>query len=58
MMNELRLRVAKMGATAEDRARLRVTYAAPDDVDDPAPRAAGSSGPDDDPYAGFPHLVS
>jgi hypothetical protein len=56
MMNELRLRVGKMGATAEDRARLRVTYASPEqDDDEPAP---SSSGADDDPYAGFPHLVS
>lgn len=30
---ELRLRVAKMGATSEDRARLRITYAAADEAD-------------------------
>lgn len=31
---ELRLRVAKFGATPEDRARLRITFAAADDADD------------------------
>jgi hypothetical protein len=30
---ELRLRVAKFGATAEDRARLRITFAHADDAD-------------------------
>jgi hypothetical protein len=62
MLNELRLRVGKMGATGEDRARLRVTYASADEVDDAArcipTHAADSGGTDDDPYSGFPHLVS
>ena len=31
---ELRLRVAKFGATPEDRARLRITFAQADDADD------------------------
>lgn len=31
---ELRLRTAKFGATAEDRARLRIQYAAADEADD------------------------
>ena len=31
---ELRLRVAKFGATPEDRARLRIAFAAADDADD------------------------
>lgn len=58
MLNELRLRVAKMGATAEDRARLRVTYAAPDAGDEPpAAVGAGNAGESDDPYDGFPRLV-
>lgn len=30
---EIRLRVAKLGATAEDRARLRITYASADDAE-------------------------
>jgi len=34
LLPELRLRVAKMGATAEDRARLRITYAAADEADE------------------------
>lgn len=38
--NELRLRTAKFGATAEDRARLRIQYAAADDVEE---RRGGSS---------------
>lgn len=39
---ELRLRVAKVGATPEDRARLRITYAAADEADEKrvAPRSA------------------
>lgn len=49
---ELRLRVAKMGATPEDRARLRVQFADADEKDDK--RAARSSVPD--PYAGL-HAV-
>ena len=45
LMPELRLRVAKMGATAEDRARLRITYAQADDADDrrAAKRQSGQS---------------
>lgn len=55
MLNELRLRVAKMGATAEDRARLRIAYA---EADEPPAVPSSSSAPnDDDPYAGFPRLV-
>ena len=34
MAGELRLRTAKFGATAEDRARLRITYAAADEADE------------------------
>lgn len=33
LLPELRLRVAKMGATSEDRARLRITYAAADEAE-------------------------
>jgi len=40
---ELRLRVAKMGATAEDRARLRITYAAADEADEKRDRSRPSS---------------
>lgn len=36
---EIRLRVAKLGATAEDRARLRVTYAHADEADAKRERA-------------------
>lgn len=44
LLPELRLRVAKMGATVEDRARLRITYAAADEADDKrARRAKGSA---------------
>lgn len=32
--NELRIRTARFGATAEDRARLRIQYAAADEADD------------------------
>ncbi|MCV7434825.1 phage terminase small subunit [Mycolicibacterium bacteremicum] len=42
LLPELRLRVAKMGATSEDRARLRITYAAADEADE---RRSGSAGP-------------
>ncbi len=57
-LNELRLRVGKMGATGEDRARLRITYAHADEVDEPPrPSTPGSSGADDDPFDGFPRLV-
>lgn len=34
LLPELRLRVAKMGATGEDRARLRITYAQADEADE------------------------
>jgi len=41
---ELRLRVAKFGATPEDRQRLRIQFAAPSEVDEPEQgRPAGSS---------------
>lgn len=43
MLNELRLRVAKMGATGEDRARLRIVYAAADEADGKRPNAAAPS---------------
>ena len=45
LLAELRLRVAKMGATGEDRARLRVTYAQADEADEKrsASRPVGSS---------------
>lgn len=49
LLAELRLRVAKMGATAEDRARLRITYAAADEADEkrkkPSSSARGRRGP-------------
>lgn len=35
--SELRLRVAKFGATPEDRARLRITFAAADDAESSGP---------------------
>ena len=41
MLNELRVRVAKMGATSEDRARLRITYANADRAEQE--RAAGAA---------------
>jgi hypothetical protein len=42
---ELRLRVAKFGATPEDRARLRIQFAAADDADDRRQaRGSGSTG--------------
>lgn len=45
MAGELRLRTAKFGATAEDRARLRIQYAAADEADDKRERRrAGSAG--------------
>lgn len=43
LLPELRLRVAKMGATQEDRARLRITYAAADEADEKRSRPAQSS---------------
>lgn len=39
---ELRLRVAKFGATPEDRARLRIQFADADERDGGQPRARGS----------------
>lgn len=39
---ELRLRVAKFGATPEDRARLRITFAAADEAEDKRPDAQSS----------------
>jgi hypothetical protein len=55
MMGELRLRVAKMGATAEDRARLKITYAP--DEDESTPQQHSSEAGDGDDFAGFPRLV-
>ena len=43
LLPELRLRVAKMGATGEDRARLRITYAQADEADEKRSRPASSS---------------
>ena len=40
---ELRLRVAKFGATPEDRARLRITFAQADEADDKRPNHGVSS---------------
>ncbi|MBP2211095.1 hypothetical protein JOJ87_001439 [Rhodococcus ruber] len=40
---ELRLRVAKFGATPEDRARLRIQFAAAEQADEKRTRTAGSS---------------
>ena len=40
---ELRLRVSKVGATAEDRARLRITYAAADEADEKRTRLSGAA---------------
>ena len=40
--SELRLRVAKFGATPEDRARLRITFAQADDAEDKRPVAKSS----------------
>lgn len=39
---ELRLRVAKFGATPEDRARLRITFAQADEAEDKRPKARSS----------------
>ena len=41
---ELRLRVAKFGATPEDRARLRITFAAADEADEKRPARPSSRG--------------
>lgn len=38
--SELRLRVAKFGATPEDRARLRITFAQADEAEEKRPAAA------------------
>lgn len=43
LLPELRLRVAKMGATSEDRARLRITYAAADEADERRGKAPGAA---------------
>lgn len=40
LAGELRLRVAKFGATPEDRARLRITFAQADEAEDRAPRSS------------------
>lgn len=40
---ELRLRVAKFGATIEDRARLRITFAVADEKDAARPKPVASS---------------
>ena len=45
LAGELRLRTAKFGATAEDRARLRIQYAAADEADEKREHARyGASG--------------
>lgn len=48
LASELRLRTAKYGATPEDRARLRIQFAAADEADEkrarPGPASAGYSG--------------
>ena len=41
--SELRLRVAKFGATPEDRARLRIQFAAADEADEKRAHTGGSS---------------
>lgn len=43
LAGELRLRVAKHGATQEDRARLRITFAAADEADEKRARPVPSS---------------
>jgi len=43
MASELRLRVAKFGATPEDRARLRIQFAAADEAEDKRKRPASST---------------
>ncbi|WP_443701391.1 phage terminase small subunit [Prescottella equi] len=42
----MRLRVAKFGATPEDRARLRIQFAAADEADGKRTRPAGGSSRD------------
>ena len=44
--SELRLRVAKFGATPEDRARLRIQFAAADEADEKRTRPGGGSSRD------------
>jgi hypothetical protein len=41
---ELRIRVAKFGATPEDRARLRITFAQADEADSKRPKVQPSAG--------------
>lgn len=41
VLPELRLRVAKFGATPEDRARLRIQFAQADEADSKRPAPAG-----------------
>lgn len=43
LASELRLRVAKFGATPEDRARLRIVFAQADDAEDRRPKAGPTS---------------
>lgn len=43
LAGELRLRVAKFGATPEDRARLRITFAQADQAEAPRPAAGRAS---------------
>lgn len=43
LASELRLRVAKFGATPEDRARLRITFATADQAEAKTPAPAPSS---------------
>jgi hypothetical protein len=42
LASELRLRVAKFGATPEDRARLRITFAQADEAEDKRPKSPSS----------------
>ena len=43
VMAELRIRVAKFGATPEDRARLRIQFAQADDAEDRVDRKSSGS---------------
>lgn len=43
LASELRLRVAKFGATPEDRARLRIQFAQADEAEEKAQRPGGSA---------------
>lgn len=56
LLPELRLRVAKMGATGEDRARLRITYAAADEAEE-CRQSNQRKGADDDDDDEVPRLV-